>query len=149
MFSRTFYDAKAIIKGSSKYPRINGEVYFKNTNKGVILTARINGLPINSGRFFGFHIHEGNSCTGDSLDEFKDAKTHLNLENKEHQFHTGDLPPLIECDGYSYMQVLIGKFNISDIINKVIIIHDKPDDFTTKPSGNSGNKIACGKIIRI
>ena len=33
-----------------------------------------------------------------------------------------------------------------DIIGKVVIIHDMPDDFTTQPSGNSGNKIACGKI---
>lgn len=33
-------------------------------------------------------------------------------------------------------------------IEKVIIIHDYPDDFTTQPSGNSGTKIACGKIER-
>ncbi len=40
------------------------------------------------------------------------------------------------------MSVLINKFKISDILEKVIIIHD----FTTQPSGNSGTKIACGKI---
>ena len=44
------------------------------------------------------------------------------------------------------MCVLINKFKIEDIIGKVIIIHDMPDDFTTQPSGNSGTKIACGKI---
>lgn len=44
------------------------------------------------------------------------------------------------------MSVLIDKFNINDIIGKVVIIHDLPDDFTTGPSGNSGTKIACGKI---
>ena len=44
------------------------------------------------------------------------------------------------------MTVLINKFKIKDIIGKVVIIHDSPDDFTTQPSGNSGKKIACGKI---
>lgn len=44
------------------------------------------------------------------------------------------------------MSVLIDKFNITDIIGKVVIIHDLPDDFLSQPSGNSGTKIACGKI---
>lgn len=44
------------------------------------------------------------------------------------------------------MNVLVNKFKIKDIIGKVLIIHDMPDDFTTQPSGNSGTKIACGKI---
>ena len=44
------------------------------------------------------------------------------------------------------MSVLIGKFKIKDIIGKTLIIHDKPDDFTSQPSGNSGAKIACGII---
>ena len=59
----------------------------------------------------------------------------------------GDLPPLVENNGYAYMQVLINKFKIKDILGKVIIIHDSPDDFTTQSSGNSGIKIACGKIV--
>ena len=44
------------------------------------------------------------------------------------------------------MSVLLGRINIKDIIGKTIIIHDKPDDFTSQPSGNSGKKIACGVI---
>ena len=44
------------------------------------------------------------------------------------------------------MKVLVDKFKLKDIIGKVIIIHDMPDDFTTQPSGNAGNKIACGEI---
>jgi len=44
------------------------------------------------------------------------------------------------------MSILSNKFKIKDIIGKVIIIHDSPDDFRGQPSGNSGIKIACGKI---
>ena len=57
-------NAKAHIKGSNKYPEINGVVTFKETKEGVLLTAKINGLPQSTthckGRFFGFHIHERN-----------------------------------------------------------------------------------------
>ena len=44
------------------------------------------------------------------------------------------------------MSILINKFKIKDILGKVVIIHDSPNDFTSQPSGNSGTKIACGKI---
>ncbi len=150
MFSNIFNTAKANIKGGKKYPKINGVVTFKETKDGVLVTAKINGLPQSnnncSGRFFGFHIHEGTSCTGNSSDEFANAKSHLNPTNCPHAFHLGDLPPLIENNGYASMSVLVNKFKIKDIINRTIVIHDSPDDFTTQPSGNSGKKIACGKI---
>ena len=148
MFKHT---AKANIKGSKEYPNITGTVSFKETKDGVILTANIEGLPHShsscNGRFFGFHIHNGISCTGNADDEFANSGTHYNPTNCSHPFHAGDLPPLIENDGYAFMSVLINKFKLKDIIGKVIIIHDMPDDFTTQPSGNSGKKIACGKIL--
>lgn len=150
MLKPIFYNAKAIIKGGKEYPKISGTVYFKETKDGVLLTAKIDGLPQSKehckGSFFGFHIHNGTSCTGNSEDEFANASTHYNPENCVHPYHAGDLPPLLATNGKSYMSILVNKFNIKDIIGKVIIIHDSPDDFTTQPSGNSGKKIACGKI---
>ena len=150
MFPNIFNTAKAIIKGGKKYPKIDGIVTFRETKNGVILTAKINNLPQSkdkcTGRFFGFHIHEGNSCSGNLNDEFANGKSHLNSTNCPHPFHIGDLPPLVENNGYCYMRVLINKFKIKDILGKAIIIHDSADDFTSQPSGNSGNKIACGII---
>lgn len=150
MFTNIFNIAKANIKGGKKYPKINGAVTFREVKNGVLVTAKVNGLPQSSdsctGRFFGFHIHEGSSCSGTISDEFANAKTHLNPTNCPHPFHMGDLPPLIENNGYAHMTVLINKFKIKDILCKVVIIHDSPDDFTTQPSGNSGSKIACGII---
>ena len=152
MLLSIFSDAKASIKGSKDFPNIKGNVYFRETSDGIMVTAKIQGLPKSKnkckGRFFGFHIHEGTSCTGNTEDEFSNAKGHLNSTNCPHPFHIGDLPPLIENNGYAYMSVLVNKFKIKDIIGKVIIIHDMPDDFKTQPSGDSGTKIACGKIER-
>lgn len=139
-----FYNAKAYIKGGKNFPNIDGLVTFKEVTNGVLVTAKIYGLPQSTnactGRFFGFHIHEGDSCTGTINDEFANAKTHLNTTGCPHPFHIGDLPPLIENNGYAYMSVLVNKFQIKDIIGKVIIIHDMPDDFTTQPSRKFWNK---------
>lgn len=64
MFSNIFKVAKAHIKGGKEFPKINGIVTFKEVKNGILLTARINGLPKSenhcNGRFFGFHIHERN-----------------------------------------------------------------------------------------
>ena len=45
MFSSILYDAKAHIVGGKDYPEINGNVYFKETRNGTLLTANIHGLP--------------------------------------------------------------------------------------------------------
>lgn len=39
------------------------------------------------------------------------------------------------------------RFTIDETIGKTVIIHAKPDDFVTQPSGNAGEKIACGVIL--
>ena len=83
---------------------------------------------------------------GNAEDEFANAGSHYNPTNCLHPYHAGDLPPLIENNGHAYMSVLLNNFKIKDIIGKVVIIHDSTDDFKSQPSGNSGKKIACGKI---
>lgn len=47
------------------------------------------------------------------------------------------------------MKVFTGRFFVEDIIGRTVVIHSGPDDFYTQPSGNPGNKIACGVIRRI
>ncbi len=143
--------AKAIIKGSKQYPDIHGNVIFKQMKNGVLITAEIAGLPVNSdkcgGGVFGFHIHEGTECGGNEKDPFANAKGHFNPHNCPHPYHAGDLPPLFGSNGYAYMSVFTDRFELKDVAGRVIIIHSNPDDFTTQPSGGSGTKIACGKIM--
>ncbi len=142
--------AIANIKGSNNYPDLHGVVTFKQMPKGVLVTAEIYGLPYenecNSG-IFAFHIHSGTSCTGNATDPFADADGHYNPNECPHPYHAGDLPPLFGNHGYAYMSVLTERFNVKEIIGKVIIIHGQPDDFKTQPAGNAGVKIACGKIL--
>lgn len=143
--------ASAEVRGSSDYSSIYGMVTFRQMRNGVLVTAEIYGLPDNqsecSGGVFGFHIHEGTECSGNETDPFANAKNHFNPKGCPHPYHAGDLPPLFGNDGYAYMSVFTDRFTVKQIVGRVIIIHSMPDDFTTQPSGNSGTKIACGKIM--
>ena len=144
-------DAKALITGKGMYKEIIGKAYFYNTKNGVLVVIEVNGLPQDkgkcNGRIFGVHIHEGYSCTGNEKDMYANTKTHYNPGNCNHPYHAGDMPPLFESNGHALMMFLTDRFTIDEIVNKTIVIHDMPDDFTTQPSGNSGNKIACGVIV--
>ena len=142
--------AAAEITGSKDYPQIKGTVKLYQTNYGVILRAEIGGLPETetacSRGIFAFHIHNGSECSGDMNDQFSNAMSHYDPEKCLHPYHAGDLPPLFSNNGYAMSVFLNNSFSVNDVIGKTVIIHDKPDDFTTQPSGNSGTKIACGVI---
>ena len=135
--------AKAVINGDDKYPKLHGEVTFRRLKEGVLVTARVSGLPKTESGFYGFHIHEGKSCDGDG---FPKTKGHYNPKDRPHPSHAGDLLPLLSCKGIAYMQVKTDRFRICDIIGRTIIIHSDTDDFRTQPSGDAGEKIACGVI---
>ena len=144
-----FSNAVANICGGNGYPDLRGKASFVQTDRGVLVTVKVRNLPENSlcdGGIFAMHIHEGENCVGDTADQFSGAKTHYNPQNCLHPYHAGDLPPLIGNNGFAYLSVLTDRFTVSEIIDKVIIIHENKDDFTTQPSGNPGTKIGCGKI---
>lgn len=143
--------AVARIKGSNEYPLINGHAYFYQTRRGVLVLTTVSGLPHSmkecSSPVFAFHIHGGESCSGNAEDPFANALTHYNPYDCPHPYHAGDMPPLFGCNGTAFSAFLTNRFKVRDIIGKTVIIHSMPDDFTTQPAGNSGKKIACGKII--
>jgi len=143
-------DAVARIKGSPFYPSVKGTASFYRTIRGVLVVAEVYGLPQGNGKcavqVFGFHIHEGKSCTGNASNPFADALGHYNPNNCPHPQHAGDLPPLFGNNGYAFNAVLTDRFSIAEVMGRAVIIHRNPDDFTTQPSGNSGEMIACGLI---
>lgn len=144
-------DAQAILSGAPDYESVSGVVFFYQAKGGVLLVAQVQGLPQDGiscpADVFGFHIHAGSECTGNEQDPFANAGTHYNPGNCPHPAHAGDLPPLFGCAGYAFLSFFTNRFTVKEVTGKTMIIHRKPDDFTTQPSGNSGAKIACGKII--
>lgn len=142
--------AHAVIRGSSSYPDIIGNVMFYQQGQGTIVLAEVFGLPSGSepcgNQVFGFHIHGGKSCTGTPDNPFADANGHYDSHNCPHPEHQGDMPPLFGNNGFAFMTFYTERFSAYEIIGKTIIVHAAPDDFTTQPSGNSGKMIACGEI---
>lgn len=142
--------AYALIQGSEKYPTITGAVYFYPLWGGTFVMAEVMGLPIEGEdcpkSFFGFHIHEGGSCTGTQKDPFANAGSHFNPYSCQHPSHAGDLPPLLGNQGYALSFFYTERVQPLELPGHTVIVHDMADDFHSQPSGNSGEMIACGEI---
>lgn len=139
-------DAIAYLLGGRANPDLSGEVRFYSTPVGVVVFAEAKGLPRGESRFFGFHIHEGGECGG--TPEFSNTGGHYDTDGSPHPRHKGDMPPLLSAGGRALSVFLTDAFSVDEILERAVIIHSHPDDFTTQPSGGAGSRIACGKIVR-
>ena len=135
--------AVARIYGGMEAPQLTGCVQFYQENGCVLIVVRISGLPESKTGFFGFHIHQGESCSGT---DFPKTGSHYNPTSQPHPEHAGDLPPLLSCHGNAYFSVKTDRFSVKEIIGRTVVIHSDPDDFHSQPAGNAGKKIACGVI---
>ena len=144
--------AEAALRGSSLYPELRGRTRFYQTPWGVLTATQVRGLPTApgscGGRFFALHIHQGGACGGTEADPFADAGSHYDPGRCPHPDHAGDLPPLLGAGGQAFQITLTDRFSLEEILGKTVILHSHPDDFTTQPAGDAGQKIACGVIRR-
>lgn len=122
---------------------IKGLVRFVGRADGVLVTAEVTGLPPKG--FFAFHIHEGGDCGGAG---FANTGSHFDQTQSPHPEHSGDLPPLLSCNGQAYLSVLTDRFCVEDVLNRTVVIHSATDDFRSQPAGDPGEKLACGIIRR-
>ena len=144
-------DAQAIaqVRGNENNPQLYGTVKFYETSYArVLVEAEFFGLP-DVGKpgfsaFFGMHIHEVGDC---SL-PFDKTGGHYNPGNNLHPYHAGDFIPILSNHGYAWVSFFDSRFSIEKILGRSVILHQMRDDFTTQPSGDSGEKIGCGIILR-
>ncbi len=102
---------------------------------------------------YAVHIHTTGKCEGP---KFVSAGLHWNPTGKLHGsmnkggMHHGDLPNLvIDKKGKGQIQAMVAGGNINSLMDQdgaSVVIHAKPDDNITDPSGNSGDRIACGVL---
>jgi Cu-Zn family superoxide dismutase len=106
------------------------------------------------------HVHQNAKC---DAPDFKTAGSHFNPDNKEHGLknpkgaHAGDMPINLQvmADGTEHLTFVTQSISLKkDAKNSVFanggtafIIHEKPDDMVTDPTGNAGGRIACGVIV--
>lgn len=141
--------ATAWVKGGASAPEISGLVKFYQTPYGgVLVEAEIFNLPNKavpgSTNYYAMHIHQNGDCS----ENFANTGEHYNPTDMDHPDHAGDLIPLLGNAGYAWSAFYDKRFTVDDIIGRSVIIHSQPDNFTSQPSGNSGDKIACGTIMK-
>ena len=139
--------AVAELRGSDLYPNLIGSVYFYDvSNGGILIESEVFGLPeagsLKTPAFFGINIHE----TGDCSDHFSNTGGHYNPNRSPHPHHAGDFPPLRANDGYAWLAFYDNGLELYDIVGRAVVVHKDADDFTSQPSGNAGEMIACGEI---
>lgn len=140
LISNSKIGAMATIHGREPYANISGEVLFYDFDKDTVVVCLLHNLPDTPTNFFGFHIHKEGSCEGD----FSSAGPHFGEGN--HPNHAGDLPVILNAGGNAFLAFCTNRFTVKDIIGKSVIIHSMPDDYRSQPSGDSGERIACGTI---
>lgn len=139
--------AYAILRGNYQNTDIQGvaNFYANPVSIGLLIeieVAFLPPIPSDCPTFLGLHIHEYGDCS----ENFSQTGMHYNPENKTHPCHLGDLPPLLNNNGYAYLCFYDSFLYLSEILFRSIVIHSQKDDFTSEPSGDSGEKIACGLI---
>ena len=106
---------------------------------------------------YGAHVHTTGRCEGPA---FASAGPHWNPTGMQHGkdnpagMHRGDLPNLlVGTDGrgsfeYTVLGSAIGGVSnaMLDADGAAVVIHQRADDYRTDPSGNSGDRIACGVL---
>lgn len=130
-----------------------GELRLASTATGVRLTGTITGLAPNGE--FGFHVHENGDC---SAPDASSAGPHFNPNNAQHgnpagdAHHAGDMTNLTsDAQGTAQVDVTVegvtlGLGQPTDVDRRAVVVHEKADDYTSQPAGNSGSRIACGVI---
>lgn len=131
--------------------KIKGEIQFKDTSTGIEVSANVQGLA--PGAVHAIHIHENGKCDGPS---FESAGNHFNPTKEPHahlaakQHHLGDLGNIVaDKNGTAKLDLVMSRAKFSDEtspLNKAVVVHAKPDDLRSQPSGEAGDRIACGII---
>lgn len=133
-----------------------GTVTFSDTPSGVLhIVIEMTDLPPGP---HGFHVHEKGACEPEG--GFESAGGHY-ADDDEHGVHSrqgphpGDLPNVhVGQNGTLQAEFFSEELSLSedddnpllDEDGSAILVHASPDDYESQPSGDSGDRIACGVI---
>lgn len=103
----------------------------------------------------GLHIHEVGDC---SAPDASSAGEHFAAQGMQHgaptqavaQHHAGDLGNIVaDSSGIASIDIIDSTLSLSGrdaIAGRAVVVHAQPDDLTSQPSGNSGDRVGCGVI---
>lgn len=119
---------------------------------GLLLVLKLQRMPPGT---HGLHIHEAGTCTPPT---FESAGPHLNPDKRKHGArnpagpHAGDLPNVrAQAGGAVDTTLTLSRDPLAALLTRgsaprALVLHARADDMMTDPSGNSGDRIACGVL---
>lgn len=139
----------------NKDGRTIGTATFREGPGGVIVNVDVKGL---STGLHAVHVHAVGKCEGPA---FTSAGGHFNPTQRKHGLkspdgpHAGDLPNMyVAKDGSGRFEALTDNITLKtsdpssvfDSDGSALVIHAGVDDYATDPTGNAGDRAACGVI---
>lgn len=132
-----------------------GKVQFTPAPTGVLIRILVDAGGLIPG-WHGTHLHAVGDCTGAAT--FEDAGGHIETGTTYHGLlyphgpEAGDLPNLsVATDGSAAAEMFSSLINLSELQDgdgAALMIHARPDDHSSQPTGNSGDRVACAALPR-
>jgi len=130
-----------------------GSVQFTPAPTGVLLRVIIEAGGLSPG-WHGMHLHAVGDCSDRA--RFEAAAGHIQKSNTHHGLlyvhgpENGDLPNIsVASDGSAATEVfttLLTLAELQDSDGSALVIHADPDDHSSQPLGNSGDRLACAAV---
>ena len=125
-----------------------GKATAATINGRITLTLQVQGLPPGQ---HGAHVHMTGKC---DAPKFESAGGHWNPADAQHGLdapagqHAGDMPNhVVDDNGRGTLEYELKGATFAGLMDddgSAMVVHASADDQKTDPSGNSGDRIACG-----
>lgn len=143
--------AIAADSATANFKGVGGTAIATSAPKGVLLKVNVTGLTPG---WHAIHLHEKGDCS-DAAFKMAGGHTHgaapvvhglLNAAATD----TGDLPNIYAAgDGSAHAELFTGLVTLADLQDEdgsALVIHAKPDDYTSQPIGGAGDRVGCAVI---